>query len=198
MSSEFACFKICLRHLLGCSDDLNCSVCGDNFASGLLVSETDLTERSDEGFLPLSGTSFSTPCSISSCRVRLVDIFLSSSAINKQYLQCLNCLCYYNAEMLCCLTGAKTNQGAKSLCRTNTEECWHRVGVHSKYKHSEFTTQTFRCFLELLTAFLLTPLPGFEDLAKSRKLAFALWGIVPCATPLSHHCAVVLLRFIIY
>lgn len=32
--------------------------------------------------LPLSGTSFSTPCSMSSCRVRRVDIFLSSSVIN--------------------------------------------------------------------------------------------------------------------
>lgn len=70
-------------------------------------------------------------------------------------------------------------------------------GVHSYYKQKQLTIQTFRCFLELLAAFLLTPLPGFEDFAKSGKLAFTLWGIVPCAAPLSHHCAVVLLRFII-
>lgn len=38
-----------------------------------------------ETLLPLlSGSSFSTPCSISSCRVRLVDIFLSSSVSDKQ------------------------------------------------------------------------------------------------------------------
>lgn len=59
--------------------------CVGAIASGLLLSDTDTVVQRciTQALLPLSGTSFSTPCSISSCRVRLVDIFLSSSAINK-------------------------------------------------------------------------------------------------------------------
>lgn len=56
---------------------------------------------------------------------------------------------------------------------------------------------TFRSFLELLAAFLLPPLPWLEDLAKGRELALTLWGTVPHAAPFSHHCALVLLSFII-
>lgn len=65
---------------------------------------------------------------------------------------------------------------------------------------TQLKTQTFWRFVEFLAAFLLSPLPWLEDLAKAGELAFAFWGrgAVSRAACLSHHRAVVLLTFIIW
>lgn len=228
---------------------LNCTICVGVIASGLLLSDTDNAVKREirwitEALLPLSGTSFSTPCSMSSCRVRLVDIFLSSSAVNKQdlrytlsflvvdlhkeeILQCSRSLQrmtswsgiqrlpfrapqstgYFDSSLLSyyrCAENMKTfrQEHMHWGILMKADFYWYdqrrKREVHSRCEHNDFTSQTFWSFLELLAAFLLPPLPWLEDLAKGWELALTLWGAVPCAAPLSHHCAVVLLSFIIY
>jgi len=95
--------------------------------------------------------------------------------------------------------GKKTFTNSRVLFKKNTSQ-GKETYFPTRTSREKNKGRTFWSFLKLLAAFLLPPLPGFEDLTQGRELAFALGrrGVVPCRALFAPHGAVLVVTFIIW